>query len=108
MAEVTEVELVIDGADVDLSKAIVDGIGPDASAELLKTSRAVDFLAVIVAATAAAKLLSALLDLREKLKKAFPNKKVDVKNENGDSLDLFTATKETLEAFVGLSGAVKS
>jgi hypothetical protein len=102
MTDVAEIELVLPQEDSALPDAVLAELAGKADARILPPSRAVDVTTVLVTATAAANLLSALLGLRTKLTGRVAN--VTVRNEAGDSLGLLTASTETLGAFVGLAG----
>ncbi|MET4202923.1 hypothetical protein [Bradyrhizobium sp. LA6.12] len=101
MTEVKEIELVLHTQDERIVQSAQSALPETVTTERVPTVRMLDIVSILVTATAAVKLLSALIELKNKWKARNETTKIEVKNEVGDVLDLLDASEEAIKQFVG-------
>lgn len=101
MAEATEIELVLHSQDEQIAQAVQSALPDTVTKERVPTTRMLEITSILLTATAAVKLLTALIDLRNKWKARNETTKIEVKNEAGDVLELLDASDEAIEQFLG-------
>jgi len=103
VVETKEIELVLHTNDEQVVSAVQSALPDSVTKERLPTTRALDVVSILVTATAAVKLVSALMELRKKWKEWKGTAKIEVKNEKGGALNLLEASEEMVQQFVDAS-----
>jgi hypothetical protein len=103
MVEAKEIELVLHTKDEQVVNAVQSALPDGVTKERVPSTRALDVVSILVTATAAVKLVSALMELRKKWKESKETVEIEVTNEKGGVLNLLEASEEMVQQFVDAS-----
>ena len=100
MDQAKEVELKIHTKNENTLRELENALPGDVQAIRGDSSRSLTVATVLVTATAAVKLVTALLELRRKWRQSADAPVIEVQNTSGDAINLLDASDEMIREFV--------